>query len=248
MIVFSALTIQIGKTMNTVRELLCKIGQFHRAVRKALVAKRDRSYWIEQAAKEAAAVRDLLRDPQVSAALDELFSLLHAELNDPQVAKKAANAVSQDLAGFIRAEARLHQLTHIDSKIYADVVDEVQPWIMSSVYPDFPKTTAEFLNEFDRVNEEFRQMMSDVPKLNRSLSKASKGEFGWKFWRYSVGTLMTVANVFFSYHQPSFSGIGMTSVTVGAWYFNRRNGGPRKPPVSHNHGSANAQEVDGSGQ
>lgn len=216
--------------MPSVQDLLNAIGMYHRSVQKALCAKRDRGSWVARTEAQATSVRSLLSDATVTAELDKLLAVLQTELEDREIAMRAANILKKHLADFVKAEANLHQLTHVRSKLYLEVVDEVQPWISSKAQPHFPHTAEEFRRVFERVHESFQTTIRESVNLSRKQSKRAKGEFLWQFWRYSLGTLITVANVYMSYHQPAFQGMGGTSVTVGAWYFVRSQGGPRKPP------------------
>jgi hypothetical protein len=228
--------------MSQIQELLEVIGKYHRTVLKALSAQRDRTIWIIESKDQASSVRQLLADNTLANELDSLLDTLHQELSDRRTALHAASVVSGNLAAFVKAEANLHRLTHVRPKVYVEMVDEVRPWIKASLRPDFPQSSAQFLIEFERLHEEFLKVMESAPNLPRRDSKESKSEFGWKLWRYSLGTLITLANMYVTYHQPSFQGMGSVSVSVGAWYFGRRNGGPKKPPSS---GSASNTEEAG---
>jgi hypothetical protein len=169
--------------------------------------------------------------------------VLHEELSNPAVAQNASRILSRDLAEFVRVEAQLHELTHVRKSIYNEVVKEVSPWIKSSLRPDFPRTAEEFRIEFDRMYATFLGTIRRTPMLPRRMSKEAKTAFMWQFWRYSLGSLITLANIYVSYHQPSFEGMGSTSVTVGAWYFWSGRGGPRKPPATAS-GQANDDSDD----
>lgn len=221
--------------MSQIQRLLTMIGEYHRAVRKALTSKRDRAAWNSESKRLANSIRQLLSKDDLREELDRLLESLHRELGDDRNAANATSVLSTDLAEFVKAEAGLHRLTHVRSRVYLEMVNEVRPWIASSLHPEFPANTLQFLADFNRLDQDFVETMDSVPNLSRWESKTTKTNFSWKLWRYSLGTLVTLANIYMTYHQPSFQGMGTVSISVGAWYFGRREGAPRKPPASASH-------------
>jgi hypothetical protein len=214
-----------------IERVLTQIALFHQAFNRALTSRRERDQWFAEAENAIRGVDSLLTQPEVASQMDALLKNLTTELQKGETSTVADQLVhSSRLPDFLRTESRLHYFADIKKDDYDRVVSLVKPFLASSSIADFPKTSDELRRGFVRRGSQYIAEAKSTVVLPRKEKRQYKDDLHGQVWRYSVGTIMTLANMFWAFSQPTLvtAGIASTSITCGSRLFGMSI--PRKPP------------------
>jgi hypothetical protein len=233
--------------LDNIEPVLREIALFHKSLGKALFvrARVHRDYWFQEAGDHGRAIIEMLRVPVVAADFDILLQRLAGRLSQPMNATVSNHVLDNrgSLFRFLRAEAQLHRFTHLKDADYKAVIEIVGPLLSSETSLDFPRSAKDLDSRLEiLIGETLREAKNASQVKPRSLKAENKSGLMRQVWMYSVGTLVTVANIYYSSEQLGFPWqVGTASITLGAKLFSLGNQTPRRSPPR---GAGNSQAAD----